>query len=230
MPMRRVLLLGILLAALAVGGVVWHYRSSSDEQTAQTAAPIVIKRPVNFATRTFDPANPPADMPPLPPGENAECDSNFLSNAVVGGRVERTDATHGNLTVTQITVTLQLNITIWVPQDVSGHVMEHEEGHREISEFYYQTAEQAAGRAATSYMGRRVAIEGADLDAESNRALQQIGSEITDKYNKELNPNPTQLLYDSITDHSRNDVVAADAVAHALKNVSAEAPVAPGDR
>lgn len=230
MSTRIVLLLGVLAAALAAGGVVWHYRSPA-EQTTQTAAPIVIKRPVDFASRTFDPGNPPADMPPLPPGENAECDSNFVSNAVVGGRVQRTDATHGSVTITQITVTLQLQVTIWVPQGVSAHVLEHEEGHRQISEFYYQTADQVAGRVATGYMGRRVAISGEDLDAESNKALQQIGAEIAEKYGKELNPNPTQLLYDSITDHSRNDVVAEDAVAHALKNVAVEAPPpAAGDR
>src|SRR5260370_41375724 len=31
--------------------------------------------------RTFDPAAPPADMPPLSTGESAECESNFVSNA-----------------------------------------------------------------------------------------------------------------------------------------------------
>ena len=39
---------------------------------------------------------------------------------------------------------------------------------------------------------------------------------------KELDPNPAQLLYDSITDHARNEVAVQDAVAHALKNVSIE--------
>jgi hypothetical protein len=38
----------------------------------------------------------------------------------------------------------------------------------------------------------------------------------------ELNPEPTQLLYDTITDHGRNEVVVRDAVAHALKNVTIE--------
>jgi hypothetical protein len=49
-----------------------------------------------------------------------------------------------------------------------------------------------------------------------------MASEITEEYGKQLNPNPTQLLYDSITDHSRNEVVVQDAVDHALKNVSVE--------
>jgi hypothetical protein len=49
-----------------------------------------------------------------------------------------------------------------------------------------------------------------------------MATEITDEYDKELNSEPTQLLYDSITDHSRNDIVAKDAVAQALSNVAIE--------
>jgi hypothetical protein len=49
-----------------------------------------------------------------------------------------------------------------------------------------------------------------------------MATEITEEYNKQLNPEPAQLLYDTITDHSRNEVVVKDAVAHALKNVSVE--------
>jgi len=62
--------------------------------------------------------------------------------------------------------------------------------------------------------------------------LQQMGNEITDEYNKELNPEPTQLHYDAITDHSRNQVAAQDAVAQVLKDVtvaSAQPAANPGN-
>jgi hypothetical protein len=49
--------------------------------------------------------------------------------------------------------------------------------------------------------------------------LEQIATDITAEYNKELDPAPTQLLYDAITDHSRNEVVVKDAVAAAIKNL-----------
>jgi hypothetical protein len=52
--------------------------------------------------------------------------------------------------------------------------------------------------------------------------LQQTAADITDEYNKELNPGPTQLLYDAITDHGRNEVVVQDAVAAAIKNIAIE--------
>jgi hypothetical protein len=221
LPSRSLILLCVLLAVLIFGWLGWR-DVPSRRQTSDTPAPTINKQPVVFASRTFDPAAPPADMPPLLPGESAQCDSDFMSNASVGGKSRRTDATHATLTVTQIKVTLQLIITIWVPAGVSQHVIEHEEGHREISETYYQTADQLAERIAATYLGKQVEIAGADLTAESNKVLQQMAAEITDEYNKELNPGPTQLLYDAITDHGRNEVVVQDAVAHALKNATIE--------
>jgi hypothetical protein len=101
-------------------------------------------------------------------------------------------------------------------------VMDHEQGHRQISEYYYQTADKIAAQIAANYMGKQVTINGPDIDAAFHKALQDIGGEITEEYEKQLDPNPAQLLYDSITDHSRNDVVVQDAVDHAVKNAAVE--------
>jgi hypothetical protein len=165
---------------------------------------------------------PPANMPPLSANETAECDSEFLSSASVRGESRQSDAAHATVTVTQVKITLQLNINIWVPVGATQHVIEHEEGHRQISQSYYQTADKVAERIAATYMGKQVDIAGVDLSAESNKMLQQMASDINDEYKRELNPGPTQLLYDSITDHGRNEVVVKDAVAHALKNTAIE--------
>jgi hypothetical protein len=221
--LRRALVLCLLLGLLIFGWLNWRGQSSR-QQLRKTPQPTIIKQPANFSSRTFDPSNPPSEMPPLPPGENAECVSDFTSNANVGGQTRRTDATHATITITLIQMTLQLNITIWVPIDVTPHVVEHEEGHRQIAEYYYQTADKLAGRIAASYMGRHVEITGTDLNTESRKALRQMAAEITEKYDRELNTEPTQLLYDRITDHSRNEVAAQDAVDQALKNIAIESP------
>jgi hypothetical protein len=154
LPLRRPMMLCVLLGVLIAGWLGWR-ELSSRTQSKETPAVTIDKQPAVFANRTFDPAAPPADMPPLTSGENAECDSDFRSNASVGGETRRTDATHATVTITQIKVTLQLNITIWAPTGVNQHVLEHEEGHRQISEYYYQTADKVAGRIATTYMGRQ---------------------------------------------------------------------------
>lgn len=220
MSPRGLIWLCVLLGALLAGWLTWRTRSSLRRSAAPAA--IVDKQPVAFANRTFDPASPPPDMPPLATGEEAECDSNFLSNASVAGETQQSDATHAFVTITQIKITLQLNISIWAPAGVTAHVMEHEEGHRQISEYYYETADQVAERIAAKYTGEKIEVTGADLGAESNKLLQQTATEITSEYKKELNPEATQLLYDSITDHGRNEVVVKDAVASAIKNVEAE--------
>jgi hypothetical protein len=218
---RGLIVLCVLLGVLIFAWFMWQ-DFSSRRQLREAPVPTISKRPVAFANRTFDPATPPNDMPHLAPGETAVCDSDFQSNASVRGESRQTDATHATVTITQIKVMLQLNINIWVPTEVTQHVIEHEEGHRQISEYYYQTADKLAERIAATYMGRQVYITGTDLGAESSKMLQQMAAEITDEYNKELNPGPTQLLYDAITDHGRNDAVVKDAVAHAIKNVTIE--------
>ena len=221
MSSRNRIVLCFSLGLLIFAALPWS-GCSSPRHLSELPAPKIIKQPVVFASRTFDPAAPPSDMPPLSPGEAAECDSDFRSSASVRGESRETDATHATVTITQITVTLQLHINIWVPTAVTQRVIDHENGHRQISEFYYQTADQLAEKIAAPFLGKQVEISGPDLAAASSKMLQQMAADITDEYNRELNPGPAQLLYDSITDHGTNDVVVADAVAHALKNAAIE--------
>jgi hypothetical protein len=222
LPSRRFIAAPVLLAALP--GLLSWWTLSCNRPPKEASAVTINKQPVNFSRRSFDPANPPPDMPSLNHGENAACDSDFSSNATVAGQTRQTDPTHATLTVARIKMDLQLNIAIWLPNEATQHVTEHEEGHRQISEYYYQTADKLAERIATAYVGRPVEIAGTDLQAESNEFLQQTAAAITADYSRELNPGPTQLLYDSITDHSRNEVVVKNAVEHAIKNASIESP------
>ena len=212
MTLRRSIALLVLLAAL--GWLGWRRYSSA--QTPQTFAPIIVKQPVIYASHSFNPAQPPDEMPPLAPGEEAECEADFLSRANVAGESRPTDAAHAAVAITQIRITLDLNIIIWAPIGATQHVIDHEDGHRQIAERYYETADKVAGRVAAAYMAQKIEITGANLDEELNKALQQMSAEITAEYNKELNPGPAQERYDALTDHARNDMPAANAVTQAL--------------
>jgi hypothetical protein len=156
-------------------------------------------------------------MPPLGEGEEAECDSNFISDANVSGHMQKIDATNATVIVAQVKITLQLKVTIWVPNGATQHVIEHEEGHRQISEHYYAAADKLAAEIAAPYMGRRIAISGADLNAEFRNALLQLSKDITAEYNDKLNPDPAQRRYDELTDHSRNDRDSKEAAAQAIR-------------
>jgi hypothetical protein len=214
---RRSLTLGISLLALFAAWLGWRNYSSHSDPARDASAIIIEKQPPVFSRHSFDPAAPPRDMPPLGEGEEAECDSNFVSNATVSGTLRKMDATTATVTVTQVKVALQLRINIWVPQGATQHVIEHEQGHREISEHYYQSADKVARQIAASYLGKQVVISGSDLNSEFSKALLKMSSDLTAEYNDQLTPGPAQQRYDDLTDHSRNDVPANDAVAQALK-------------
>ena len=220
-PLRR-----FLVSCVFVGGLVCGCRTSpgvSSTPQARKDAVLITKLPVAYASNTFDRAAPPANMPPLGTGETAVCDADFLARSSVRGQPRRTDASHAILTITQVMVTLQLRINVWLPTEATQVLADHEEGHRQIAEYYYQTADKLAERIAASYIGKRIEVTGTDLEAESSNMLLQVATEITNQYTKEINSNSTQLLYDDITDHARNGVVAKDAVDHALKNAAIEA-------
>jgi hypothetical protein len=225
-PLRCLPLRCLIALCVLLGGLVFGCHSSGDvsstRQPQQTPV-LISKEPVIFASHTFDPAAPPPEMPPLAPGESAECDSNFLARSSVRGQPRRTDATHATITITQVLMTLKLQINIWLPNGATQVVVDHEEGHRQIAEYYYQTADKLAERIAATYIGKRIEVTGTDLDAESSKMLLQLANDITNEYTKQINSSPTQLLYDTITDHARNGVDAKDAVDHAIKNAAVEA-------
>lgn len=218
----RFIIAPLALLGFTISGCHSSGDVSSPRQPQQSDV-LITKEPVSFASHSFDPLAPPPDMPPLSTGETAQCDSNFLSRASVRGQPRRTDATHATIVITQVKIDLQLQVNIWTPNGASQAVVDHEDGHRQISEYYYQTADKIAQQIGASYIGKRVDITGTDLDAETAKAILQTANQITEEYGKKLNPNPTQLLYDDITDHARNGVIAKEAVDHALKNAAVEA-------
>jgi hypothetical protein len=216
--LRKYILICVLLGIVLLVGLTSRHAPSL--LPAKQAPSLTInKQPVTYSMHTFDPAAPPADMPALAAWEQAECDSNFVSDANVKARTEILDPAHGMVTVTGLKVILQLTINIWLPQGAAEHVIEHEQGHRQIAEHYYETADKVAEQIAAAYLGKQVSVSGADLNFEINKLLQQMGAEITSEYSKKLNPDLAQNRYDDITDHSRNDVNAAEAVAEVLKDV-----------
>ena len=137
--LRQFIASSLLLEALLSGWAL-----SCNRPSKEPPAVTINKQPVNFARRTFDPANPPSDMPPLAQEENAACVSDFISNATVAGQSRQTDATHATIPVTHIKMDLQLNLSIWVPIETTARGTEHEEGHRQIAEYYYQAAVEVA--------------------------------------------------------------------------------------
>jgi hypothetical protein len=168
-------------------------------------------------TRRFNASALPSDMPPLHPGEAAVTDSNFGSTVRVSSQTRRTGSDSAVVKISAVKMALQLAITIWVPEDVTQKVLEHEEGHRQISEFFYQDADKLAARVASAYIGREFTVTGNDVDAEVQKLLEKISTDINAEYTSQLKADSAQQRFDDITDHSRNDVTVKEAVAEVLK-------------
>ncbi|HWF37228.1 MAG TPA: hypothetical protein VG322_01830 [Candidatus Acidoferrales bacterium] len=215
--MRRLVVLLIILGIVASAWLIYRNSSSRHEQSAQPSLTIE-KQPVAFASHTFDLHAPPANMPPLAYGEEALCDSNFSSETSVAGESQNSDAAHATVTITKVHMILHLSVDIWVPDDATPHVVEHENGHRQISEYYYRSANQLAEHVAASYLGKQIEITGPDLHAGLEKALRQTATEITNEYDRDLNSPAAQQYYDRITDHGRNETNVKDAIAAAVEN------------
>jgi len=213
----------VLCVCLSVSLCGCHSSPDASAPQSRKDSVQITKLPASYLSHKFDPAAPPPALPPLHPGEAAVCDADFIARSSVRGQPRRTDATHAILIITNVMMTLQLETNIWVPIDAPQTITDHEQGHREIAEYYYQTADKLAERIAAGYIGKRVEVTGDDLDSASSQKLLEIATEITNEYTREINSSPTQLLYDNITDHSRNGVIAKDAVDHAIKNAAVEA-------
>ncbi|HEY3198040.1 MAG TPA: hypothetical protein VGJ57_08500, partial [Nitrospirales bacterium] len=184
---------GVAIDGLVLGGallilVAGRLASAGQPAAVATAAEAVkiTKTPVNVQYRTFDPRRPPKEMPQLKPPEAALCAAEFLSTAGLSGHAVQTDATHAKFTVDRAEVTLQLNVTIWLPQNPPRTIVEHEEGHRQIAEYFYENADAIAKRLAEPYLGKAIELSGRDLQESASVALKKAGTEITDTLNKEM--------------------------------------------
>ena len=182
----------------------------------------IVKMPAQVGTRYFDPERPPSDRPPPTGPEEAVCVGDFLSDASVSGQVLQIDATHAKGMINRIKVTLQLNITTWLPNSPQKRTVEHEEGHRQIAEYYYRNAEAIARRIAEPYLGKTIDLSGDDLRKVLSVAIDKIAEDITSEYKRQMPVETTQNRYDVITDHSRKEIPVPDAVAQALKETYPE--------
>src|SRR5437868_4542285 len=131
----------------------------SATSTVFAADPIKINRqPPAVDHRKFDRNHPPSDMPPLEPEEAAVTKSVFeiatQFSVQVNGEQKRGNKTLAKVKVTSVTLDLSLKITIWVPNDAPKVIVDHEEGHRQISEYFYKDADKIARRIAQSYLGQ----------------------------------------------------------------------------
>jgi hypothetical protein len=166
--------------------------------------------------RKFDRDHPSSDMPPLEPEEAAVTKSVFGTatqfSVQVEGEQKRGAKTVAKVKVTSVTIDLSLKITIWLPNGPPKVIVDHEEGHRQISEYFYKDADKIARRIAQSYLGQVYDAEGTDVETATRGALDKSINELSQKYMAEtqnLSVRANQI-FDELTQHSRNQKISVD--------------------
>jgi len=174
--------------------------------------------PADVKTRTFDANHPPADMPPLRDQEAAVTVSKFACGAQVQVDIVQNPGEKATAKIAGMDVTLRLEITVWLPENASGKIKTHEDGHRKISETFYARGEKVAKELADKYIGRSLAIDGPEPE-QTKAVITRAANEYCQEY-LGLIEGPSQKAqerYDLLTDHGRNDVPEKNAIKKAME-------------
>ena len=185
----------------------------------------VQKKPAVVEHKTFDPNNKPAEMPPLNAGELAVTSSQFDCAAEVQIIPKRSKTRGGrhtlSYTVDGVRMVIELKVVVWNPTNANEKLKAHEEGHREISETIYKTAEAQAKAAAQKLDGRRIVGEGdtpAAAQKAADEAMQAANKQVCEEY-MDLTSRAgvrVQSVYDELTGHGTKPITERDAIQEAF--------------
>lgn len=177
---------------------------SEDYRTPLSAVTISVSPPVVEYVR-YDIGQPkPASVTP---GFAGNTDYKMRCEPILKLHTVKKDANDKwKFRVDRVDLSLSLPITITVPLTVKSLLLAHEEGHRQISEQFYQIAAGAAGQAAESVLNREFTGYESDPATAERMVANQIEEEIQSVYWKyTLQPcRKAQIEYDALTDHGRN--------------------------
>jgi hypothetical protein len=123
------------------------------------------------------------------------------------------EATKLEVQVERVSVQLSLSVTIWIPNDATEALKEHEEGHRRLAEHYYRTADAVAKALAGKAVGQKVSGEGKDIEAAGRAAIDVVNEKLCSDYLASINGpcERAQEAFDRLTDHGRKAKPAAEA-------------------
>jgi hypothetical protein len=176
----------------------------------------VNKAPPAIEHKKFNRDHPPADMPPLEPGEAAVTKSIFGIATETAIQVVSEQHRNGNkvakVKIAEVTLNLTLGITVWLPNDAPRTIIDHEEGHRQLNEYFYKDAEKIAREIGQKYVGQTYEAQGADVEAAGKAAVEKAINEISQKYmaqTQNLSARANEI-YDELTNHSRNQNISVE--------------------
>jgi hypothetical protein len=198
--------------------------------TCAEAQVTVKKVPPTFEQKVIDPKNPPPEKKNVAPNHPAFTWCNYTARWFMRYNTERTPVQDGKttvrLTVSSMDLTLSLNSTIWLPAGAPQRLFRHEQGHQQIGERSYGSADTIARQVAQEIVvGHTFEASAGDVASAEKAASDKAGQAFLAAYLKAIR-DPAQRvhqLYDEITNHGNNrNVTEGDAVEQAIERYRAE--------
>jgi hypothetical protein len=138
------------------------------------------------------------------------------------------------LSVETVSISLGLSCHIIEPAHPYEFVSRHEEGHRKISEYYYQFGPQVAKRLGESIIGREFSVNVSDVDTARAQALAQAKSVVQGEYMTRLARPAMEAnrYYDQLNDpegaHIDVDQAVQQAIAKYVNQIDLQSPISTG--
>lgn len=178
-------------------------------------------QPAQVERRTFDPKNPPAEMPKLTPPEAALCAFGLKCNVEARVTAKQTAFNSSPPVISDLNLVTTLQITIWLPTNSTPKLNAHEEAHRQIYDHYYATAEAVARDLGKKTIGLRLHSPFKQEKAWRNE-LNGIQQELIDAFMHRMTRRCSlaQELFDAATEHGTNGVPEDRAVERAIAAAS----------
>lgn len=201
----------VVLLWLAPAGPTLVHAAAPASVQVRVDAPVV-------AYYTFPPGRPPPEAKELSGMEAGLCYTELSTEIRIGVEYPRFSIKKPVMTVTSIEFIVGAKITIWVEEGSKPEILDHENGHRTISEHYYQQAHPLARKLGENAVGRKLPLNGKPTDATVAAATEGLRTELLKEFETQIDRRNrfAQAAFDTITDHSRNDVPNKDAVAKAI--------------
>jgi hypothetical protein len=227
--MRLIFPIAILAVVLAGPGFVRADAPAAAAPAAEEAVKVE-KAEVAVEYKRFDPHNLPDPPPPLNAGEAAVCLYNYgvqvdsRYSYAAAPATPKGESTKLEVKVERVSVQLSLSVTIWIPNDATEALKEHEEGHRRLAEHYYGSADAVVKGLAANAVGQKVSGEGKDLETAGRAAIDVVNQKLCRDYLASINGpcERAQEAFDRLTDHGRKArPTAEEAIGLALKEAAA---------
>lgn len=180
---------------------------------------VSIRREEPVVTRQeFDRDDPPPNMPKLTPPESGVCDTTFELAASIGYSLEVIGPGTVRIWVDKLDIVTRQRINIFTLAGAPAKLRAHEEGHRAISEHYYENAGVVARVAATPLIGKMFPGKGSDRAAAERDAQQRVLAVLEQAYLTKMRvPSvAANARFDELTQHGTSGFDVAEAVALAI--------------